>query len=169
MPVTREHGEEFNRLLDEHGFAVRSMQYGYEPEGDALAIIETRDHRLRELAGLFGPDVLEGREPSQYVWDRTEAWVQAHPLALTTQRVQQIIEGPPRPPHVSTPVRMVSIQIGTPGDGGYYYQCMADDVTVENGALRFKVPESVAEQFRQQGKRQLTRQFASLLGLKSYL
>lgn len=168
MAVTAKRGEEFNRLLSEQGFVTRSMKYGYRPDDEARKTIEDRAARLVELAELFGPAMLGDLTPEQYVNDRIATWVTANPLALTTQRVQELIEGPPRPPHVSASVRTVRAKIGTPGKGGYLYQFAADDITVDS-ALELAIPDAVAEHFRQQGRREIQRQFADLLALKSHL
>ncbi|HMM95343.1 hypothetical protein [Phycicoccus sp.] len=170
MAATAKRGEEFNRLLAEQGFVTRSMKYGYRPDDEAKAAIDARAARLVELAELFGPAILGDLTPERYVNDRIATWVTANPLALTTQRVQELIEGPPRPPHVSASVRTVRAKIGTPGSGGYLYQFTADDVAItDGGAFELVIPDSVAEHFRQQGRREIQRQFADLLALKSHL
>ncbi len=152
--------EEFNRLLPMQGTATRSMRYGWRPTDEQRAAIDERAARLNELAELICPHIGEANPP-EYVNKRIASWMKANPLTLTTKFVADIIE------QVGVNAS-VTVQIGEPGKGGYFYQCHADDLITQNGQVRLSVPESVAEHFRQQGRRQIQRELADLLALKSH-
>ena len=162
MPVTTaQRAAELNSLIEQQAFVTRSMSYGWKPTDEEQAEITARADRLHELAELLGlgrqwdpPNV------GRYLNDRIRDWIRANPLALTKRRVATLIEESP-----SNIDGQVSIQIGEPSKGGYYYQVVAADLEVVGGVLRFTVPESVAEYFRQQGIRSLQADLRGLLNV----
>ena len=187
--------EEFNRLLVEQGLATRSTKYGIEFTDEQRAVVEARGVRLLELAELMEPKGwVDGayvvREPGAYVNERIAAWLKANPLALSMQRVLDLIT----PPALYSLSGGVNVIIGKLGDGGYIYRVMADDFgwsgariegtcshdlrhedndadcshQVVFGDMVLRVPDSVAEHFRQAGRRQVQREVADVLALKSH-
>lgn len=160
MPKSKsaDRAAEMNRLLVEQGHVTRSMKYtaSWTPTEDEQEVIRARAARLIELAEMLGQ-----AEPEAYVNERLAAWLKMNPLSLGKRRVKAIIDDPASGNIDNT----VVIQVGDPTNGGYHYSCLADDVSNHGGLLRFTVPDSVAEYFRQQGRRQLQRSIRGELGL----
>ncbi len=158
--------EEFNRLLVTQANVTRNMKYGFRPDSDEKATIEARGVRLNELAELLPGAKANAEhapfEPGAYVNERIASWLKANPLLLSTRMVDDLIEG-------VGPNGTVTVVIGDGAKGGYWYTCHADDLESANGQIRLNVPEGVAEHFRQQGRRQIQREFADLMAVKSHL
>lgn len=165
MPVSAERAAEFNRLLVEQGTATRSMKYGWKPTDEEKAEIDARAVRLIELAELAG--ITAGQTPERYVNERLASWLTMNPLVLEIARVKRIIENYEGQ---DVPLEEVRVQIGDV-DKGYAYRVMADDLQLSfqsaKGVIVLKVPDSVAEHFRQQGRRSLQREFAALIAVPS--
>ncbi len=166
MSKDAQRAEEFNRLLVTQASVTRSMKYGFRPDPDEKATIEARGVRLNELAELLPGAKANAEhapfEPGAYVNERIASWLTANPLTLSTRMVGDLIEG-------VGPNGTVTVVIGDSTKGGYWYACLADNLEEVNGQIQLKVPDSVAEHFRQQGRRQIQREFADLMGLKSHL
>lgn len=157
MAKIKARAEEYEELIVKQGHVVRSMQFSeWKPTDYEQQTIDARAARMIELAEMLGSDAAE-RE----VNDRIAAWLRANPLALGKRRVKRIIEDPASGNLDGT----VEIQIGEPTNSGYFYQVLASDCTNRAGSLRFTVPESVAEYFRQQGRRQLQTEMRGLLNV----
>ena len=164
-PTSADFAAEFNHLLVTQATATRSMHHGWKPTESEQTEINDRATRLLELAQLLGQD-----NPGAYVNERIAAWVRANPEALTNQRlVEKVRETEKTMNEQVGNVCGVSVQIGE-GDRAYHYAVMVDDLAAVRGGGRviFRVPESVAEHFRQQGRRALQREFASLMAVESY-
>jgi hypothetical protein len=158
-PTSADFAAEFNRLLVTQGHVTRSMHHGWKPSDEQQAEINDRATRLLELAQLLGQD-----NPGKFVNDRIAAWMKMNPEALTSEQVRDLIESF-RQPNADTGVTTgVFIQIGDPGNGGYHYRVMRDDLTY-NGQVVFQVPDSVAEHFRQQGRRALQAELRACLNV----
>lgn len=161
MIKQQERSEEYTRLIVEHGNITRNLQFtGWKPTDEEREIINIRYKRLVELAEMLGYD-----KPADAVNEQLVKWLKMNPLALTKRRVKQLIEGSP-----SNVDGQVSIQIGDLGygsgrPGGYYYQVLASDCEITTGVLRFTVPESVAEHFRQQGRREIQSEMRNILNV----
>lgn len=172
MPVSdrADRAAEFNRLLVTQGHATRSMKYGHKPGEEELREIVARTARLVELAELLG---YEG--PEAYVNERLAAWLKMNPLPLAMEHLQAIFEEP-----LYSTDNGIYVQIGELAKNGYQYRVMRDDFawtgareepaedgTVVRGEMVLRIPDSVAEIFRQQGRRQLQREFASMMALET--
>lgn len=171
QPVSKARAEEFNRLLVEQATVTRDMKY--DPslgKGKEFVPIQQRAARLVELAEL-----MDMREPEKYVNERIAAWVRMNPLPLSMGRVRALLTE--RPLYSSE--GGVAVSIGDLGAGGYQYRVMADDFawsgarvvgTGDNetvlGDMVLRIPDSVAEHFRQQGYRRRSREIASTLGFR---
>lgn len=171
MPVepikSKDRAEELNRLIVQQGHVVRSMQYAdWKPNDDEQAEINARAARMIELIELLGAHVNapgyggEVIRPERYINDRIAAWLKMNPLMLSQRRNKRLVEDEA----AGNLDNGVAVQIGET-DKGYHYMLQATDCSVVGGILRFFVPESVAEHFRQQGRRQLQRSLQRELGL----
>lgn len=161
--VSKTRTEEFNRLLVQQATVTQSMKYDPSVgKGKDWPVIQQRAARLVELAELMGY-----ADPEAYVNERIAAWLRMNPLALTNQMLLERVQETTKTYNPDTGnVCGVTVQIGE-GDHAYGYAVMADDLAAVRGGGRviFRVPESVAEFFRQQGRRQLKREFAKLMEL----
>lgn len=167
LPTSADRAAEFNRLIVEQGHVTRSMKYGWEPDDEQKAVIDARAIRLLELAELL-PGVSKDVEAGHYVNERIASWLRANPLALTNHRLIELVRETTKTLNESVGNTCgVSVQIGE-GDQAYHYAVMADDLVAvrSGGRVIFRVPESVAEHFRQQGYRKRSREIASALGFK---
>jgi hypothetical protein len=192
-PTSADRAAEFNRLLVEQGHVTRSMKYGWEPDDDDRKAIDARSIRLLELCEMLGAHVNapgyggEAITPGRYVNDRIASWLRANPLPLSMERVRSLLTEHP----LYALEGGVAVTIGELGSGGYQYRVMADDFAwsgarvegecshspahetndadcehrVVRGDMVLRVPDSVAEHFRQQGRRAIQREFASLMAL----
>lgn len=159
LPTSADRAAEFNRLLVEQATVTRSMKYGWKPDEEQRAAIDARATRLLELAQLIHADA----EPGRYVNDRIAAWLRMNPLplepAVIVDAVEHYADG-------TCPLEGVRVQIG-PVDGGYGYRAMRDDFQLSFtggvGVAVVNVPDSVAEHFRQQGRRALQSEMRALL------
>lgn len=163
MPVTSaDRSAELNRLIVEQGRATQSMRYGWRPTTEEQQVVNDRGARMHELAELLN---LGGRDGvGKYLNDRIAAWLEANPQALTSQEVYKLIDSFRSPNPDTEVITGVHIQIGDPVRHGYHYRALRDDL-VYNGQLTFKIPDSVAEYFRQQGRRQLQSEMRELLNV----
>jgi hypothetical protein len=169
-----ERAEELNQLIVMQGIIVRTMKYAalgeqgfLEPDSDT----EARARRMIELVEMLEAHVNapgyggEKITPERYVNDRIAHWVERNPLPLThthlTTGIANMVE---ENPEVSTNAN-VYVVIGE-GEKRYEYRVMVDDFKI-NAAhqVQLQVPESVAEFFRQQGRRQTQRALQRELGL----
>lgn len=163
MPIkSKDRAEELNRLVVEQGIVTRNWKYG-APVNEERERIDARAARMIELVELLEAHVnapgYEGEEitPERYVNDRIAAWMRANPLPLAQDRLINMLD--------DSGDNGVYVRIGE-DDKRYEYRFMADDCTVSGmGQLVLKVPESVAEYFRQQGRRQLQRSIRNDLGI----
>lgn len=160
LPTSADRAVEFNELLVEQATTARSMKYGWKPDLADQQWIDVRATRLLELAELL-PSVTE--EPGRYVNDRIAAWLRANPLPLDPAHIAESVE------HYATtecPLEGVRVQIG-PVDSGYGYRAMRDDFQLSFvggvGVVVIQVPDSVAEHFRQQGRRALQSELRNAL------
>lgn len=152
---------------------------------------------LVELLGAHKYEMMPGggvHSPGSYINERIRQWLNANPLPLSMGRVLDIIT----PPALYTLEGGVSVVVGDLQKGGYMYRVMEDDFAwsgarvegvcshqpphapakdggdaecddqVVRGDMVLRVPEGVAEHFRQQGRRQLQREFASMMALESF-
>jgi hypothetical protein len=160
--------EEFNRLLIEQGFATRSMKTGWRPDEEQRGVLDTRAARLIELAELMGPRIADAQHQpfsaEAYVNERIAAWLRANPLGLTNRQLAERLASDESQGLVS-----VYIGMGVERKNGYAYTLLYDDLRQQNGLWQLHVPDSVAEFFRQQGRRQVQREIADVLALKSHL
>lgn len=166
LPTSADRAVEFNRLLVEQGHATRSMKYGWQPDDTERQAIDARATRLLELAELL-PGTPKGRDPGAYVNERIASWLRANPLALTNHRlVERVRETEKAINSAVGNTCGVSVQIGE-GDSAYHYSVMADDLVAvrAGGRVVVRVPESVAEHFRQQGRRELQSEMRALLNV----
>lgn len=156
MIKQQERAEEYHRLIVEQGNVVRSIQFSeWKPNDVEQKKIDARAKRMIELAEMLGYE-----EPEREINDRIASWLRANPLALGKRRVKRLIEDPA----LGNLDNGVSIQIGSlESKQGYYYQVLAADCVIRQGSLHFSVPESVAEYFRQQGRREIQSEMRSLL------
>lgn len=156
MSKPADRAAEYQRLVVEQGHVTRSMQFSeWKPTEEEQQVIARRAARLIELAELLGYE-----EPERQVNESIAAWCRMNPLALSKRRVLRLIE------EAGNVDGQVSIQIGDIGHktkGGYFYQVLASDASLRNGVLHFTVPESVAEHFRQQGRREIQSEMRALL------
>lgn len=154
LPTSADRAAEFNRLLVEQGFVTRSMKYGWQPDDAERETIDARATRLLELAELM-PGITV--EPGTYVNDRLAAWLRMNPLALTNQILAEKL--------TTEGVHTISVQVGDPRDRGYRYALVVDDVEQQYGGTVLRVPDSVAEYFRQQGRRALQSELRDCLNV----
>jgi hypothetical protein len=164
MPMSQKQSAEYNELIVQQGNLARSMKYA-ATIGKPLDLTDEQEEaqrgravRLVELATIAG----YYDDPEAEVNRRIAAWMQYNQLSLTTQGVAQLIESKQRPDcgiHSG-----VVVSIGDVRSGGYYYTVMADDLTWPH-QLEIKIPESVAEHFRQQGRRALQSEMRGLLNV----
>lgn len=166
MPKSADRAAEFNRLLVIQGNVTRSMKYGWRPDDEEREEIQQRAARLIELAELIGHE----EAPEEYVNERIAAWMRANPLTLTNNHLAEVAEKSRHSGNPDTGItKPVHIQIGEPGKGGYFYGLLADDLRDEPNRILLAVPESVAEHFRQQGRRQIQREAANLFAFETRL
>jgi hypothetical protein len=155
IPKTKNRAEEFNWLIVAQGHVTRSMQFGdYRPTDVEQREIHERATRMIELAEMLG-----FKDAEREVNDRIASWLRANPLALGKRRVKRIIEDPAS----GDLDNGVTIQIGDAAAGGYFYQVLAADCANRNGILHFTVPDSIAEHFRQQGRREVQAEMRAVL------
>lgn len=186
VPTQADRAVELNRLIADQGRAAQRMQYGWKPTDEEQAELNRKAERMHELAELLDAAKLYGDIPiGKYLNDRVATWLKSNPLPLSMQRVLDLIN----PPASYSLEGGVSVVIGETGDGGYMYRCMADDFAwsgarlegqcahepthdrndaachhqVVRGDMVLRVPDSVAEYFRQQGRRALQSELRSLL------
>lgn len=170
--TSAERAAEMNTLIVEQGHATRSVKYGWKPTPEEQAVINARAERLVELVELLDAHVAapgyplgEQVTPERYVNDRIAAWMRANPLALTNHRMLERLEENTRTGNLDASNTCgVTVQIGE-DSAAYHYAVMADDFVALRGGGRvlFRVPESVAEHFRQQGRRALQSELRALL------
>jgi hypothetical protein len=175
QPTSASRAEEMNRLIVKQGQATRSMKYGWVPDEETKARIEKDATRLDELAELLSMGDSDST-PEAYVNDRIAAWVRMNPLPLSMERVRSLLTE-----HLLYSLEGgVLVSIGDLKASGYQYRVMADDFAwsgarvegegdneVVRGDMVLRVPDSVAEHFRQQGRRALQREHAALMGVAS--
>jgi hypothetical protein len=171
MATTQQRHAEFNRLLVEQATVTRDMKYDSSlGKGKDWGPIQERAARLVELAEL-----LRFTEPEKYVNERIAAWIRMNPLPLSMERIRAILTEHP----LYSLAGGVAVSIGDLKAGGYQYRVMADDFawsgarvigTGDNeqvmGDMVLRIPDSVAEHFRQQGYRKRSREIANTLGFK---
>lgn len=155
MSTPAERAAEFHRLIEPYAFAIRSQRLlGYEP--DALLQQARREH-LDELAA-----VLNATQSATYdVDEAVERWISTHPLAMTGTGMKRVIDT------TSGQGNGVAayVQIGDPTKGGRHYPLHEGQLTHDNGTLLLRLPDSIAEEFRQQGRRAYQREIHRALGL----
>lgn len=151
LPTAADRAAEFNRLVVEQGIVTRNAKHKI-PQNEDKARIDARATRLLELAELIAPTT----EPGRFVNDRIASWMRANPLPLTMEMLATAAAE-------ATAGQHVYISIGDLSLGGYRYPVMRDDL--RDGSTDIEVPDSVAEHFRQQGRRALQSELRALLNV----
>lgn len=148
---------EYNALIEIEGYQRRTQRFQSGTVETNQAAAATRLRRLDELVSLLAND----GHPLD-IEQSVENWIERHPLTLTGAMMKQVID------KTSGQGNGVSVQIQVGSDSnGRRYPLTADQFTPSNygqGVLMITLPDSVAEEFRQQGRRQLQREFCSLVG-----
>lgn len=148
--------DEFHTLIAAQGQLERLRRQGLrgfeKPEDEA-----PRLERLDELSALLsGPDHLSSPDPKLWsVQTHLDRWLDRNPLSLTSD----VLVGRLR--KVQSPTSVTVLIGGT--TNGYRYPAKARDLEYVGGFLQLAIPESVAEHFRQQGRRQLQSELRDLL------
>jgi hypothetical protein len=155
QPTSASRAEEMNRLIVKQGQATRSMKYGWVPDEETKARIEKDATRLVELAELLSMGDSDST-PEAYVNDRIAAWVRMNPLPLSMERVRSLL----------TEHLLYSLEGDDFAWSGARVEGEGDNEVVR-GDMVLRVPDSVAEHFRQQGRRALQREHAALMGVAS--
>lgn len=168
-PAQRRHERlvRFQELVVQQGTYIRSFAEYPEIRDDADANA-TSEARLRELADL-GELLRDGGEQSWFDPDEAiRRWVHANPLVATGDTLRRRLDARDAEPVAEGVYRAdlrVRVKIGD-GHDAPGFTVLAKDVGVDGylAHLDLRLPESVAEQFRQQGRRQLRRELSALLG-----
>lgn len=153
LPTPADRAAEFNRLVVEQAIVARNAKHKI-PQTEDAARIDARATRLLELAELINPTT----EPGRYVNDRIAAWLRMNPLPLTVGALAAAAEA-------ATADQGVYVTIGELGNYGYQYRVMRNDLTTDGRPCTIQVPDSVAEHFRQQGRRALQSELRGLLNV----
>lgn len=177
---TASHLRQWESLLPQTAGAIRAQRFPVKPRTET----EDRDlrwqiardvGRMNELAACLreaeAPDpIVEASlygDPVLMPWDvdeHIERWIVKHPLGLTGLGLKRVIDESTGGGNGVS----VALQIGDPADGGRYYQLHEGQFAVAyGGSLLLSLPDSVAEEFRQQGIRRLRRDLAEMLGFPS--
>ncbi len=185
--TTADRAAELNRLIVEQATAAQRMSYGWQPTDSEQQALNRSAVRMHELVELLDIHASEPDNPGKYLNDRIAAWLKANPLPLSMQRVLDLIN----PPASYSLEGGVSVIVGDLQLGGYMYRVMADDFAwsgarlegqcthdpahdrsdaachhqVVRGDMVLRVPDSVAEYFRQQGRRALQSEMRGLLNV----
>ena len=164
--ATRTRITEYHDLIGRIAVIERNIRLsGYKPPADVAAEHKARLVRAGELAELINADQSADYDVSGHV----ERWIEAHPLAMTGAGMMRVIEtAVTHPGGIPGNGVTVAVQIGDPTKGGRYYPLHAGMFVYVNGTLRLNLPDAVAEEFRQAGRRALQREVASLLAVESY-
>lgn len=161
MPTPADHAAEFHSLIERYASVVRHARfYG---DGNDLSEQEqrARRERLDEVAAI-----LNATQSVHYdVNEAVERWVATHPLSMTGRGMQRVIDQTNGQGNGVT----VHVQIGSPSGGGRFYPLYEGQFTTDRGLLMLTLPDSIAEEFRQQGRRALLRDFAALMQVQSDL
>ena len=162
MSLPAQRAAEFHTLMEPYARTIQSLRHDLVADSARERILEVQGQRrirLDELAVLLNTTTSE-------TWDvdeMAERWIRTHPLTLTNQIVAKELAK-------IESVISVAVQVGEPrpNGSGRYYGLHVGDMKVQGGAVVFTLPEAVAEEFRQQGRRQLQREHADLMAVQSH-
>lgn len=153
---------EFHGLIGNYAFYERNLRFSdYQPDASSRADHEAMRRRLDDLARLCNMDDESGTHYD--VDEQVERWIEGNPLGMTGTGIKRVID------KTSGQGNGVSagIQIGDPNKGGRYFRLHEGQLTIGyGGVLLFTLPDSVAEEFRQQGRRALQREHAALMAVE---
>lgn len=156
---TQDHLAEFQSLLAKVGSVERARRHlGPEVISAEIAAQEPSNRRrLDELWDLLRSTPISVRPVEGHI----EHWIETHPTSLTGIMVKRVIDSTPNKGNGEA----WGLQIGDPADGGRYYPLSAGMVRVVRGQVTVVLPDSIAEEFRQQGRRKTQRAITQELGL----
>lgn len=170
--VHADRAAEYHQLITKQGSLARSRRTF--PDGDYskyTAEEHERCRRLEDLAELINSNLEPDSPVRRDVAADVERWIENNPTQLTNQIVEGKLAAARKAQSQRNPdvgvVGQVFVDVGAvPGGNGYSYTVMVEDFSTNSyGQLRFKVPESVAEHFRNQGRSQKQREMRAALGL----
>ena len=148
---------EYNALIEIEGYQRRTQRFGigtYEVDENKSVV---RRRRLNELVELLARD----GHPLD-IDESVEACIDRHPLTMTGAGMKRVIDSTTGQGNGIS----VGVQVGDPEKSGRYYQLHEGQFgTGVGGTLLLTLPDSIAEEFRQQGRRALQREMRRTLGV----
>lgn len=156
MSTPAERAAEFNTLVTEQAIIVRARRGGY-PEPDVPRCIEAnRMARLYDLAEVINAD--PDTSVRYDVEEAIDRWIDRNPLALNNVDISRVMDKVPGDRRVG-----LEVIVGDRDKGSQHYVAVQSDLTYGN-RLILTIPDSIAEAFRQQGRRQVQREMCAVIG-----
>ncbi len=160
-----ERAARFHTLVEAQGMYVRAFAEipSVREDDEAKAKSEARLRELWDLAELLNKSQSADYDPDEAI----RKWVAAHPLRATSETLRRRLDAIPSQPdtEVQVPLNVIVGDVRGDGNSPRMYQVNAPDVVLTQYGLHVHLPESVAEEFRQQGRRQLRREIHQALGI----
>lgn len=148
---------EYNALIEIEGYQRRTQRFSSGTVETDEAAANARHRRLGELVELLSAD-----DHQLDVEESVEGWIRRHPLAMTGVGMKRVIDSSSGQGNGVS----AGIQVGDPENGGRYYPLHEGQFAVAHGGtLLLTLPDAIAEEFRQQGRRALQRELRRVIGL----